>query len=211
MRLRFSDCVLDTDARQLQRAGEVVHLSPKAYELLRVLVEARPRALSKDDLYEHLWPNTFVVDANLANLIADIRSAVADRAHEPRIVRTVHGFGYAFVADAHAEAADGPMVTASCLVWHGRRLPLLHGENVIGRDPDAQVTFDMPSVSRRHAILTVTERGATIEDLGSKNGTRVDDERITGPTPLRDGDAIQLGSILVTFREGSPGVSTETI
>jgi DNA-binding winged helix-turn-helix (wHTH) protein len=206
MRVRFFDCVLDTDARQLRRAGEIVHLPLKAYELLRVLVGARPRALSKNELYAHLWPDTFVVEANLANLIADIRSAVGDRAHEPRIIRTVHGFGYAFAAEAHEELADVPAFTRSCLVWHGRRLPLVRGENVVGRDPDAQVRFDTPGVSRKHAIVTVTERATTIEDLGSKNGTRIGNRRIAGPTPLHDGDAIQLGSIRVTFRDGSAGV-----
>src|SRR4051812_29003910 len=51
MRVRFANCVLDTEMRQVLRDGAPVHLSPKAYELLKVLAEARPRALSKDELY----------------------------------------------------------------------------------------------------------------------------------------------------------------
>jgi DNA-binding winged helix-turn-helix (wHTH) protein len=60
------------------------------------MVEAAPRALSKSELLEHLWPGTFVVEANLPHLIAEIREALEDTSRSPRFVRTVHGFGYAF-------------------------------------------------------------------------------------------------------------------
>lgn len=96
MRLRFGDCVLDTDRRALVRAGQVVHLTPKAFQLLTVLTDARPRAISKDDLQETLWPDTFVSEANLAGLINEVRTAIGDSARSARYIKTLHGFGDSF-------------------------------------------------------------------------------------------------------------------
>jgi len=102
LRLIFGACVLDTETRQLLRAGEPVHLTPKAFELLQGLLERRPRVLSKAELREQLWPHTHVHEANLPNLVAEVRAAVADDARSPRFIRTVHGFGYAFCGEAAA-------------------------------------------------------------------------------------------------------------
>ncbi|HMC22336.1 MAG TPA: winged helix-turn-helix domain-containing protein [Thermoanaerobaculia bacterium] len=96
MRLCFGDFAFDSLARQLFRGPHLVHLSPKAFQLLQALVEARPNAVSKHDLQALVWPNTFVSDANLAVLIGDIRSALGDDPRKPRLIRTVYGFGYAF-------------------------------------------------------------------------------------------------------------------
>jgi DNA-binding winged helix-turn-helix (wHTH) protein len=212
MRVVFGDCVLDTGTRQVLRAGRSVRVSPKAYELLRILAEARPRALSKDELYAQLWPDTFVVEANLANLVAELRAALADSAHEPRIIRTVHGFGYAFCADARVSVETAPRIPSTCgLIWSGRKFDLTAGENIVGREPDVHVRFDLPSVSRRHAKLMVSDQTATIEDLGSKNGTSVGGRAIAEATALQDGDEIAFGSVVVTFRVWSPSGSTETL
>ena len=92
----FSDFVLDVNARELRRGADAIALSPKAYQLLEILVSVRPKALSKLDLQERLWPDTFVVEKNLVNLVAEIRAALGDDATHPRFVRTVPRFGYAF-------------------------------------------------------------------------------------------------------------------
>jgi DNA-binding winged helix-turn-helix (wHTH) protein len=214
MRIRFADCVLDTEARQVLRGGAAVHLSPKAYELLKLLAEACPRALSKDELYQHLWPDTFVVEANITNLMAEVRSAIGDNGHNPHVIRTVHGFGYAFGTEAIPmnPALEPAARPAACsLFWNNKRFDLVGGENVIGRDPAAEVRIDLPSVSRRHARIVVSEQQATIEDLGSKNGTLVGGRRITGAISLGDRDEVQVGSVVVTFHRWAPERSTETI
>ena len=97
------DFVLDMEARELRRGRQGVLLSPKAYQLLEVLVRHSPKALSKSILQEKLWPDAFVVERNLVNRIAEIREALGDDATHPRFVRTVHRFGYAF-RNAAAEA-----------------------------------------------------------------------------------------------------------
>ena len=112
MRIRFGPFTLDLGSRQLTNAGEEIHLEPKAFELLSALVLERPKALSKADLQERLWPGTFVAEANLSNLVAEIRAALGDPARAPKFVRTAHGFGYAFCGDAVplTDPGDAPPV-----------------------------------------------------------------------------------------------------
>jgi len=125
-------------------------------------------------------------------------------------VRTVHGIGYAFSGSA-TEIAPAPRGAAACvLVWEGQRYPLGLGDHVIGRDADAAVTLDSSTVSRRHACLRVTAPTATIRDLGSKNGTFLNDQRVEAESAVADGDRLRLGSILMTFRRPGPGSATET-
>jgi len=210
----FGPFTLDLETRQMTRDGREIHLMPKAFELLTALVLERPKVLSKAVLQERLWPGTFVAEANLSNLVAEIREALDDDARAPRFIRTAHGFGYAFCGEAIA-APDARRPAASdrpvCwLEWNQRQFPLSIGEHVIGRDPDLEVTLDAATVSRRHARLVVTAAGTLLEDFGSKNGTFRGSERVTSPVPLADGDAIRIGSLLVTFRTRPLAMSTET-
>jgi DNA-binding winged helix-turn-helix (wHTH) protein len=211
--LHFGDFTLDPLARQLRRARDEIHISPKAFALLLELIENRPRALTKAALQQFLWPGTFVVEANLTNLVAELRAALEDDVRQPRFIRTVYGFGYAFCGAVDGDPpADAPRVAASpcALVQSGRLYPLAEGENVLGRDGDAASWFDSTSVSRRHARIVVTGGQALLEDLSSKNGTFVGDVRVSAPVPLEDGAQIRLGSLLVTFRWTLAQPSTET-
>jgi len=204
----FGEFALDTETRELRRSGRPVHLSPKAYQLLQILVEDRPRALSKADLQGRLWPETFVVEANLANLVGEIRDALEDEPRRPRYVRTVHGFGYAFQG---AEAAGTTTPGIICrLIWKGGRVTLPEGEHVLGRDAEASVVLRSPSVSRRHARILIADERATLEDLGSKNGTFLADRRVASPVALADGARLRLGTVGLTFRILRPASSTET-
>jgi DNA-binding winged helix-turn-helix (wHTH) protein len=211
MRLRFGDCTFDGDTRQVERGGQVVHLSPKAFHLLELLLECRPKALSKADLQEKIWPDTFVSEANLASLAAEVREAIGDDSHHPRFLRTVYGFGYAFSGEAVAESeAPGPR-RRQCIIDSGHEIELLPGENIVGRDVDAAVRLDDPTVSRHHARITTEGDSAVLEDLGSKNGTFVEGRRIRKPARLKSGSLLTFGSVHVKFRTFSPESSTETV
>lgn len=213
MRIRFGTFTLDLDTRQLTRDTDEVHLAPKAFELLVTLALNRPKVLSKAELQQRLWPETFVAEANLSNLVAEIREALGDHARAPRFIRTAHGFGYAFCGDANSAKSDqetAEMGPWCWLEWGKRRFPLSAGENVVGRDVDVEVRLDASTVSRRHARLVVTPGSTVLEDFGSKNGTFRGDERVTSPVPLSDGDAVRIGSLLLTFHLRAPLGSTET-
>ena len=95
MQVSFGEFVLDLDSRELRRGAEPVRLSPKAFQLLEILVTNRPKALSKADLQDRLWPDTFVVEKNLANLVSEIRQVLGD-SPSSGFIRTVPRYGYAF-------------------------------------------------------------------------------------------------------------------
>ena len=102
----FGDFELDQERRQLLRSGEPVSLEPKAYELLSLLLERRPRALSRAQIRDAIWPQTFVSESTLAVVVNGIRQALEDDARHPRFIRTVHAFGYAFCGEAHQTADE---------------------------------------------------------------------------------------------------------
>jgi DNA-binding winged helix-turn-helix (wHTH) protein len=212
VRIVFGPFILDLDTRQVTRGSREIHLTNKALDLLAVLALDRPKVLSKAVLQERLWPTTFVAEANLSNLVAEIREALGDSARTPVFIRTTHGLGYAFCGDA---VVIGPRGSApgsqSCwLEWDGRRVPLVVGEHVIGRDPNVEIRVDQSTVSRRHARLVVTTEGAVLEALVSKNGTFLGSERVSAPVQLTDGDAIRVGSVQMTFRVRTSLASEET-
>jgi DNA-binding winged helix-turn-helix (wHTH) protein len=213
MTLRLGDLTFDAEARQLRRGRQDVHLSPKAFTLLETLIAARPRALSKHELHEILWPATFVSESNLATLIAEVRDALGDDARRPRFIRTAHRFGYAFCHDeAGGDADDAGLVEPASFAWlikDGKRLPLSAGANVLGRDAHG-IEIDSVTVSRRHARITIAGDAVTVEDLGSKNGTFVNGAAIARPVRLEDGDEIRTGSVVLRFRITSPTGSTAT-
>lgn len=195
------DWIFDSDTREVIREGAAVPLSPKSFDLLELLIRKRPKAVSKVDIHDHLWPGTFVSSANLANLVAELRAALGDDARAPRILRTVPRFGYAFAADASKKAPAPSAAPFTCrLVWGPREIALDPGENLIGRDRDSVVWIDDASVSRRHARISVDDSGATVEDLGSKNGTFLRGRRIEKPARLADKDAIKIGPASMVFR-----------
>ena len=209
MKTGFGQFVLDSDTRQLLRAGEEIHLSPKAFELLCTLVAKRPKVVSKADLFGHIWPNTFVVDGNLNVLVSEIRRAIAESADSPQFIRTAHGVGYAFCGEATdlgrpGDSHDEPK-TRRWLVWSHRTFVLAAGDNVIGRDPECDVWIDHAGVSRRHARIRITGqmKPAVLDDLKSTNGTFLGHKQVTAQVRLADGDVIKLGSVKLTFRSWS--------
>jgi hypothetical protein len=210
--VRFGAFELDPETRELLRGGTPVLLSPKAFELLTILVADRPKAISKSDLQERLWPATFVVEKNLANLVSEIRDALGDNPSDPRFIRTIRRFGYAFretapLADTGAAGRGG---VSFRITWVSGSLTLDDGEHVLGRDPDVEIYLDAPGVSRRHASITIAEGRATIADLGSKNGTYVGGERVDGARGLGDGDTIAIGPVRLALKVLQTPNSTKT-
>jgi DNA-binding winged helix-turn-helix (wHTH) protein len=213
IRFDFDPFAVDIDARLLLRAGRPVHLSPKAFDLLAHLIAQRPRAIPRQELYDLLWPKTFVVDTNLPLLISEIRQALGDGEHV--VIRTVHRHGYAFAADARETSkrsvrAEGRDEAPHLLVYGRIEFPLLPGENVVGRDVNASVRIASTVLSRRHAAITIDAAGATVRDLNSKNGTRVDGRPVDAPMQLHDGAVVSFGTIEVIYRRLAPDAATVT-
>jgi DNA-binding winged helix-turn-helix (wHTH) protein len=211
---RFGGFTVNADTRQLLTDGADVHVSPKAFDLLALLLANRERAVPKAELQERLWPSTFVEETNLAGLIVEIRRALHDSASNPAFVRTVYGFGYRFIGNVVEEAGQrwsGLSPVAPRLVIDGRDVILMEGANVIGRAPDATIALDARGLSRYHARVLLSRGEATLEDLGSKNGTHVNGRRITSPVRLSDGDEIRLGELSLRFTTARTANPTETV
>jgi len=205
VRLRFGPFTLDSETRQLIGEQGEIPLTRKAFDLLVLLVDQRPKVLRKTDLLARVWPDTHVVDANLNVLVGELRRALGDHSKEPRFIRTVHGTGFAFVGDATDAATPAGKRGSSrrCwLAWNERRFMLEDGSNLIGRDPACDVWIDASRVSREHARVVVDSASGrvTVEDVGSTNGTFVGNSPVVGSVTLSDGDILQIGSVELTFR-----------
>lgn len=215
-RLQFDRFTLDTGTRELRADGAIVHLPPKAFDLLEILVQRRPEAVPRAEIEKRVWRSTHVSETSLAGLVGELRKALGDQGRPARFIRTVHSFGYAFCGVAAEARASGPArVTtgpdAYRLVIGRREVSLSPGENLLGREAGVVVWLDSPSVSRRHARIVIANGKATLEDLGSRNGSRLRGIPVTSAVPLADGDAFELGSVTMTFRivpagetEGNP-------
>ena len=195
MRWTFGD--FEFDSHQLRRRGAIVAMTPKAALLLGALISAAPSPMSKERLYKRLWPGVNVEDGNLHNLVSELRGVLSDEAKE--IIVTVHRRGYAFAAPL--QAARG-----SHLEIGHEAIALRDGENIIGRE-----MFGTPDVSRHHARIDVDGPHVWIEDLGSKNGTFVNGQRIRKRIALKEGDQIVFGRSRAIVRMLDGGSPTITI
>jgi DNA-binding winged helix-turn-helix (wHTH) protein len=201
MRLRFADCVLDDHARELRRAGRVVPLSPRAFQLLGLLLRHRPRPLPQPELRDALWPDAHVGYSSLAQVVTEVRRAIGDSARGSRLVRTVPRYGYAFASAALEEGVAAlPTNLAGLLVGDEREYPILEGETLVGRGTECGLRLPSTRVSRVHARIRAGEGQVSVEDAGSKNGTWVNGQKRGGPTVLSEGDEVRFGTFRVVFQ-----------
>ena len=215
MRYIFGDCLFDADRRELTCSGAIARTGPKALALLELLLETRPRALTKSEIHEKLWPGTFVSDATLTSLVAELRAAIGDDARTPTLVRTIHGYGYSFCGQVvpellpfndHSDSGHSYRVIVG-----DREIALPAGEHILGRSNEAAIFIDSVGVSRHHARISITATGARLEDLGSKNGTKLNGHPVQQPMALADGAVIVLGTTALKFRILDTLHSTETV
>jgi DNA-binding winged helix-turn-helix (wHTH) protein len=208
MRLRFAECVLDPEARELRRGARQVSLSPRALQLLTLLLERRPRPVSQGELRDALWPDTTVGYTSLAQVVAEVRRAIGDHGGDRRI-RTVTRFGYAFVApmvEERPRKAGG----AFTLVTDESEYFVPEGETLVGRGTECGIRLPSSRVSRVHARLRAEGERVFVEDAGSKNGTWVNRARREGPALLEDGDEVLFGTFRAVFRRAGASGSTRT-
>jgi DNA-binding winged helix-turn-helix (wHTH) protein len=200
----FGSVRVDADARAISTAAGTVHLTRKAFDLLLLLLECRPDAVTKEQIYARVWPHTFVADSSLQTVIHEIRQAIDVPGSRESWIRTVHGVGYRFCGDVQVTGpplrAARPGPPAAWLVGDSMRVVLQAGENVVGRgtEPDL-IQIQEPTISRRHARIVIGD-SMTLEDLGSKNGTWLEGARVTTPRVLSDGNLVKLCSASFTFR-----------
>ena len=112
---RFGAHELDTDVFELRRAGVPVPIEPQVFNVLTYLVEHRERVVTKHELLDNVWGDRFVSESALTTRVKAARRAVGDDGQQQRVIRTLHGRGYRFVAevdDGDAETASAPAPVA---------------------------------------------------------------------------------------------------
>src|SRR5262249_50744103 len=95
----FDEFRLDAEKRQLFRAGELVPIYSRAFDLLLMLVQNAGRDITKDEILETVWPGQILEESNLTVNISSVRKALGERATNPRYLVTLPGRGYRFVAN----------------------------------------------------------------------------------------------------------------
>ncbi|HXE75014.1 MAG TPA: transcriptional regulator [Candidatus Xenobia bacterium] len=114
-RYQFGEFELDTATASLRRGGQEIALPPKAFQVLAYLIEHRTQVVSKQELVEALWKDTFVTDDALVQAITAVRKALGDDAESPRFIRTKPRVGYQFIAPLQGDAAAPQSAPVS--VW----------------------------------------------------------------------------------------------
>ncbi len=197
---RVGDWLVAPGLNRLSQGGEKVQIELKLMEVLVHLAERPGELVSKRDLVDAVWQVEVVSDGTLTRAIALLRKALGDDARHPRYIETIPKRGYRFIAPVEPVDAKLSGTLRFKLETPDGEVPLIHGDNIIGRDPEAIIRIDLGGVSRRHARIIVDGTNVTLEDLGSKNGTYLRGRRVDRPTHLAHGDEIRIGHKVARLR-----------
>jgi Tol biopolymer transport system component/DNA-binding winged helix-turn-helix (wHTH) protein len=159
----FDEFRLDVMKRQLTRAGEVVPLTSKAFDLLLVMVKNGGRDLTKDELLESVWPGQMLEEANLTVNMSAVRKALGEKAAQPRYIVTIPGRGYRFVANLGGS--------------HDYEVGL-----VIQSETIAQITVDRESETKTDIASASLERKQSESDDAVAILARTGPRQIAAPT-----------------------------
>jgi DNA-binding winged helix-turn-helix (wHTH) protein len=166
----FEDCELDAARYELRCAGETVTVEPKVFKVLAYLLMHRARVVTKDELLECFWPGTFMSESALTRCLTKVRRVVHDDSVSQRVIKTVRGHGYRFVAAVAVRTSappaasvpasppepappSSPLVVTDMPGTHsvvqGERKPVtvlvagLKGVTVLAQAVDAEVLYDL--------------------------------------------------------------------
>ena len=190
--LSFGPFTLDVEGAELRKDGQKISVRPKCFDILVYLIEQRGKAVPKEELLEKIWPDVVVNDATLNRTVTELRAVLGDHADRPTYIETVARRGYKFIVPV-ATRAETKLVADFTLVYGDREFALTDGEHIIGRGADVAVPIFASAISRHHARVVVAGDRVTVEDLGSRNGTYVNDTRVEGCVELHAGDEIRIG------------------
>src|SRR5262245_56139220 len=162
----FGPFRLDADERLLMRDGRITPLPPKVFDTLLVLVENSGRVVSKDELMQSLWPNTFVEESNLTQNISQLRRALGDGAAEAQYIETIPKRGYRFVAGVQPLAVNGVSTEEAIAVNGHAQVAAEAGLQLVGREQtpplDAEVATEKPVRKRFLAVAALIGSGLAI-------------------------------------------------
>jgi len=211
---KLGDWLVEPMLDRMSRGEQIVRLRPRAMDVLACLALQAGELASKQQLIDAVWRTEFVSEHALTQVIAELRAALGDNARNPSYIENIPRRGYRLVASLIPIESTEPAATGLSLPFRlegeEAEFSLAQGTNLIGRTADSVVLIDRTEVSRCHARIVVEGTAATLEDLGSKNGTYLNGQRIRQPTMLTDGDEIWIGRSVARFRFVAEGEPTTT-
>jgi predicted ATPase/DNA-binding winged helix-turn-helix (wHTH) protein len=205
MRFRLPGHELDEATRTLRGPEGLVHLEPQVFDVLVHLVRHRDRAVPKAELLDAIWGNEFVSESALTTRIKSVRAALGDSGRDQRQIRTVHGFGYQFVAAVDEGGGDDAAVPATDRSATDRSTAALRGFPVFhspfrGR---AEERARIGELLSQHRLVTAVGPGG----IGK---TRLVVEALTDPDDAVS--ALGLPQLFVDFAATrDPGAVVDTI
>jgi len=180
----FGPFHLDLRRRQLLRGEEVVALTPKAFDLLQVLVTHADRVLEKDELMKRIWPDSFVGEDSLTQNVAVLRKMLGDASDSPRYIATIHKHGYRFVAavrEHHAPEPAQPPAPGPAVVL----VPTLQATTAIVPETRNQTAVVERRLSSSKVIRWAAAVAASVALLLAGMSLGVLRSREPGPVPMR--------------------------
>lgn len=151
MSYAFGDCEIDLERQELRRDGSPVKLERKVYQVLAYLVEHRGHVVTRDELLDQLWPGVYVDDIAVTRCISAARKAVGDSPRAQRVIKTLHGRGYRFIAPLVADQPPAtvpngqllslPETPDSHFVGRTTALELLNNRLQLARQGQRQLVF----------------------------------------------------------------------
>jgi DNA-binding winged helix-turn-helix (wHTH) protein len=149
----FDAYQLDVARHRLCRGEHEIPLRPKSWDVLCYLVERPGLLVTKDALHREMWPDTAVSDNTLTQVITELRQALGDKPRTPRIIETVHGRGFRFVAEVKSLGEETGAPTSAAEDW-APMATLLRGETApafVGRQAE---------LARLHECFSLASQGA---------------------------------------------------
>ena len=182
--LRFAHFELDLAAVELRAGGRALGLEPQVFALLALLVENRERLVSKAEIIEKVWDGRMVSDAAVASRIKSVRQALGDDGKSQQFVRTIHGQGYRFVAQARASrsAAQAPASAGSEDETHHGLSDMVQRLDRISRPSLAVLPFRFVGSDERYAALATALPDELITDSRASETPLSPGMTSTGPS-----------------------------
>jgi len=204
---RFSDCVLDTDRRELRRGARSVPLGPQVFDLLVFLLQNRDRVVSKDDLFSEIWQGRTVSESTLTSHINAARKAVGDTGDSQSLIRTVARKGFRFVAPVSEGASTAPSIPKEPLALPGRAsIAVIPFETLGGSSGDTHVADGfvediITELSRFNELLVIARnssfqyrgRSVDVQQVGRELGVRY----VLEGSIRHDGDRLRITAQLI--------------
>jgi len=226
---RLADWLVQPSLNRVCSSDTMRQIEPKVMDVLVFLADRAGQVASRQEIIDAVWAKRFLADTVLTRAISELRRVLGDHARTPCFIQTVSKRGYRLLAvrlpspeatpgapatmraGAGLRQPDGALgsLPVCSIAWGELEIRLEEGDTIIGRAREALIRVASTRVSRRHARITVCGMDATLEDLGSRNGTYLKGRKLEGPAPLQDGDEISVGPAVLSFRLRHTGETTQ--